>query len=114
MIPAMRSRLVACILIVFTFVGTSGAWHAGDDDPDYTTPAAHDHAAHHATVNVATTATEAGHCAICHWLQTFRIDSVPDMRVVFGDAARAPFLALTRRAAPLLVRLDIPSRAPPA
>lgn len=114
MIRALRSRLVACVLTVFTVMGTTGAWHAAGDDPDCAPQAVHDHTAHHERLAKATPVQAPTHCAICHWLQGFGTDSLPDARVAFADTASATILALARRHADRLVRVDVPSRAPPA
>lgn len=113
MVPALRSRFVACLLIVFTVLGTSGTWHVADDR-DFDTPTHHDHSAHHARFNAATPADGPTHCAICHWLQGFRTDAVPDTRIAHGDAGAVAILALNRAPVQQLARLDVPSRAPPA
>jgi len=114
MISALRSKIVACVLVLFTFMGTTGAWHVADDDPDCVTPVGHDHSAHHERINRSTSAQAPSHCAICHWLQGFRTDSVPSTAV--GGAAKAKSQLPTHGNQPrqLLVRLDVPSRAPPA
>jgi hypothetical protein len=113
MMRPLRSRLVACVLMVLTFVGTSGAWHAGGDDPDCAPLAAHDHSAHHARFGAATTTQAPGHCAICHWLQSFRTGSPPETRVAFDDSAASPILVRAQRSLRIGVCVHLPSRAPP-
>jgi hypothetical protein len=114
MIPALRSRAVACVLVLFTTMGTTGVWHAADDDPDFAPAAVHDHAAHHERVGASRTPQAPTHCAICHWLQGFRIDSVPSPTPA-GDATTSRLLRAGNRSPHQpLVRIDVPSRAPPA
>jgi hypothetical protein len=114
MVSALRSRVVACVLVLFSFMGTTGAWHAADDDPDFAAPVAHDHSAHHERINRPTPAQAPSHCAICHWLQHFRTDSVPDTAGGMVDTASGSLHAVARHPHDLLVRVDVPSRAPPA
>ena len=117
MLAAVRSasrRFLACVLIVFTFVGTSGAWHVPGDDPDCTDVVIHDHSAHHPRLARATVSDAPVHCAICHWLQTFRTDPPPNTRIAFDESAAAPVVSTSQHVVELLGRLDVPSRAPPA
>ena len=114
MVSALRSRVVACVLVLFTFMGTTGAWHVGDDDPDCAAATAHDHSAHHERLSAASRSQAPSHCAICHWLHGFRVDSVPRTAAAPDDSANGPVLALARHLRQLLVRVDVPSRAPPA
>jgi len=114
MLPALRSKIVACVLVLFTFMGTTGAWHVADDDPDCATPVGHDHSAHHERFNRSIPVQAPSHCAICHWLQGFRTDSVPGTIVAAGNTANSPLPAFGNRPHRLLVRVDVPSRAPPA
>ena len=111
----MRSKLIARVLIVLTFLGASGSGHASNDDPELQPRlVAHDHNAHQERFGGPLTTTEPTHCAICHWLQSFRSDSVRDARVQFSDTAysRRPIAATGHVGA--IDLLDIPSRAPPA
>jgi hypothetical protein len=114
MVPALRSKIVACILVLFTFMGTTGTWHVADDDPDCATPIGHDHSAHHERIGRSTPVEPPSHCAICHWLQGFRTDTVPSTAVDAGDTATGLLPTLVTRPYQLLVRVDVPSRAPPA
>lgn len=114
MVSALRSRVVSCVLVLFTLMGTTGTWHAAGDDPDCGTATTHDHSAHHERLNAARRTTPPAHCAICHWLQGFRTDTIPAAAATPRDATSSPVLALTRRPRQLLVRIDVPSRAPPA
>src|SRR5262245_9965684 len=114
MVSALRSKVVACVLVLFTFMGTTGAWHIAADDPDCDAPSSHDHSAHHERLSRPTPAQVPSHCAICHWLQGFRTDSVPSTAVAFDDSNTGYEPALTRRPFELHVRVDVPSRAPPA
>jgi len=108
-----RSRRLALALVVLTFLGTSGSWHIDTDDPDFTTPVAHNHSAHHERLAGAATAAPIVHCAICHWLQSFRIDGARQSRADLRPAQR------TAGSTALLVAIrsadafNLPSRAPP-
>jgi hypothetical protein len=114
MVSALRSRVVACVLVLVSFMGTTGAWHVADDDPDCAVPVGHDHAAHHERISRPSSAQAPSHCAICHWLQSFRTGSIPCTVVASRDTATGPVAALVRRPRQFLVRVDVPSRAPPA
>lgn len=108
-----RSRLLAVALIVLTFVGTSGAWHGTDDDDVRGLAIAHNHSAHHQQLRAPASRTTTEHCALCHWLQTFRADSARVLRAhTMAASPRARRLAAVQ---PLRspFRLDLPSRAPP-
>jgi len=107
-------RLLACLLVLLTFMGTSGAWHVGGDDPDCATPTGHDHSAHHERIARPAPTQAPVHCAICHWLQGFRTDSVAGTGIAERDSATGPVMSLHRRPRQFLVRIDVPSRAPPA
>jgi hypothetical protein len=114
MAARQRSRVIAIALIVLTFFGTSGAWHAADDDDVASAPVAHDHSRHHETVRVPPARSATEHCALCHWLQAFRADGARAPRAFLAaSASHAPSLTAVQplRAA---FRLDLPSRAPPA
>ena len=114
MVSAIRSRAVACVLVLFTFVGTTGAWHAADDDADFVGATLHDHSAHHERLTAGRSSAAPAHCAICHWLQGFRIDAVAGGTLGGDDAERGAVLALARNPRQSLVRVDVPARAPPA
>ena len=114
MVSALRSRIVACVLVLFSFMGTTGAWHVADDDPDCALPASHDHSAHHERLTRSTPVQAPTHCAICHWLQGFRTDSVPSTTVAAADPSRGLLQTGTHNPHEFLVRVDVPSRAPPA
>jgi hypothetical protein len=114
MVSALRSRAVACVLVLFSFMGTTGAWHVGDDDPDCAVALGHDHSAHHERLAKSSPEQPPSHCAICHWLQGFRTGSVPSAVVASQDAASAPVAGLVSRPRQFLAHVDVPSRAPPA
>jgi len=114
MVSVLRSRVVACVLVLFTFMGTTGAWHVAGDDPDCAAPLGHDHSAHHERITSPARQQAPSHCAICHWLQGFRTGSIPGTFVAARDAATGVVLNSSRRPHQLLVRVDVPSRAPPA
>src|SRR5215216_1143455 len=84
-----RSRVTAIALIVLTFLGTSGSWHVDTEDPDCTAPVAHNHSAHHERLVRYAAAAPLAHCAICHWLQTFRIDGSRQTRVYKAPARQS-------------------------
>jgi len=113
MISGLRSRVVACVLVLFSLMGTTGAWHA-DDDPDCAGITAHDHSAHHERWNRSTRTQPPVHCAICHWLQGFRTGSIPMTTAGDRDIANRLVLAPARTVRQFLVSVDVPSRAPPA
>jgi hypothetical protein len=109
-----RSRVIALALIVLTVLGTTGSWHADSDDPDCTVPIAHNHSAHHERLVRTSAAAPIVHCAICHWLQSFRIDGARQARDYRAPERRtagsnAPYVSV--RSAD---RLNLPSRAPPS
>src|SRR5262245_645606 len=95
----MRSKVLAAALVVLTVLGT-GTWHVETDDPDFL-PAltAHDHTTHHESFRSPAQSDSEGHCAICHWLQTFRASQVGVARLGDGPAADSPHR--TRTVAPL-------------
>ena len=111
----VSSKLTAGALIVLTFLGASGSWHASNDDPDLQPQlVAHNHGAHAERFRAPLTAAEPAHCAICHWLQSFRSDSVRDARVQLSDTTYSPRPIATTDRAGAIDLLHIPSRAPPA
>lgn len=115
MVSALRSRVVACVLVLFTFMGTTGTWHVANDDPDCAPASGHDHSAHHERLNGTPTHSQPPtHCAICHWLQGFRTESVAKTVVATDDTTNGPVLGLATRPRHFLIRVDVPSRAPPA
>jgi hypothetical protein len=77
-------------------------------------PVAHNHSAHHEQLRVPPDRSASEHCALCHWLQTFRADGTRALRahVIAASQHERAFTAVQ----PLLtaVRLELPSRAPPA
>jgi hypothetical protein len=109
-----RSRHVALALVVLTFLGTNGSWHVDPGDPDFVSPLPHNHSAHHERLTAKVAATAPAHCAICHWLQTFRTDGARQSRDDLASAGRStgpmPLLAAIRSAD----TLNLPSRAPPS
>ncbi len=106
---------MAAALIVLTVLGTNGWWHLADDDPDCLLPAAvHNHSTHYEQVRSQAPRSAVEHCAICHWLQSFRSDGARIARfvpVAIAPQQRQAVLVQSLRA-PIL--FDIPSRAPPA
>ena len=111
----MRSKLTAAVLIVLTFLGTNGSWHVSGDDPDCDPRVlAHDHSAHREWLRAPSPAGNPAHCAICHWLQTFRSDTLRPAGVPFSHLAytRRPLAAAGDLHA--IVLLDISPRGPPA
>ena len=108
-----RSRVTAIALIVLTFLGTSGSWHIDSDDPDCTVPVAHNHSAHHERLVRTAAAAPIVHCAICHWLQTFRIDGARQAREYRAPAGLNAGSNASLVAILSADRLNLPSRAPP-
>jgi len=100
-------------LIVLTFLGTSGSWHVDADDPDCDASVAHNHSAHHERLVRPATAAAATHCAICHWLQSFRSDGARHGRADIARASRSTALTAPLVAIRSADRLNLPSRAPP-
>ncbi len=113
MVALTRRKALALALIALTFLGTSGSWHAAGDDPDAPRLVVHDHTAHDAYFKTVSSHEAPTHCAICHWLQSFRCDSVrhDGLRVAAdaGGPGASPYLGGVRTAD----RLAIPPRAPP-
>ena len=114
MVSRRRSRLVAVALIVLTFLGSSGSWHPADDDVDFHAPLAHNHAAHHERLRTATAPGVSDHCAICHWLQSFRSDATRATRVHRLTTSVSERLAVTAPPVRAAVLPDLPPRAPPS
>lgn len=80
-----RSRLLSVLLSVLTVLGTGGTWHPAGDDPDCATVlVVHDHAFHQRRVAAPAASRPLTHCAICHWLQSFRIDGARRAPVAFS------------------------------
>src|SRR5215218_1325882 len=113
---AHRSRLVALTLIVLTFLGTSGSWHVDDAaDPDCAVQVvAHDHGHHDAQFAPPSTPSAPTHCAICHWLQTFRADAVRHARAATTPDLQIAGAVATSNHVQAGNRIALPSRAPPA
>jgi hypothetical protein len=108
-----RSRLLAVALVVLTFIGTGGAWHATDDD-DFAEFVAHDHSSHHEHLRLPSARTASDHCALCHWLQAFRADGTRSARAhVIAASPRERAFTVAKQVRTVF-RLDLPSRAPPA
>src|SRR5689334_4047454 len=104
MVALKRCKALALALIALTVLGTSGSWHVAADDPDAPALVLHDHSAHRAQFKTAAASHEAPtHCAICHWLQSFRADSVRDAGPRFAsnqqDGTGVPYLAQVRATA---------------
>ena len=109
----VRSHLMAWVLVVLTALGSSGAWHVDSNDPDFAASLPHDHSRHDAQLDHRTTPDAPTHCAICHWLQTFRSGDAAGLRVLLqadnATAALRPVAVVLHSA----TRIDVPSRAPP-
>jgi len=105
--------VTALALILLTFLGTTGSWHVDSEDPDFTVPVTHNHSAHHERLVRTAAAAPIVHCAICHWLQSFRIDGARQARherAPSGQSAGSNALFIAIHSAD---RLNLPSRAPP-
>jgi hypothetical protein len=109
-----RSRVTALALIVLTFLGTTGSWHVDSDDPDCTVPIAHNHSAHHERLARAAAPAPVAHCAICHWLQSFRIDGARQARDYQAPAGQTVGSSAPSVAVYSADRLNLPARAPPS
>ena len=108
------TKALALALIVLTFLGTSGAWHVPANDPDAPLLVAHDHTAHREQLRKPAAHEAPTHCAICHWLQGFRSESVRAGRF---EAARRPCGSVQAAAIEPIRPADlfaVPPRAPPA
>jgi hypothetical protein len=108
-----RSRPLAIVLIVLTTLGSFGSWHAPDDPDCDVAIVLHDHAAHHPRLATPVAAGDSEHCALCHWLQTFRIDSVRHVRVPFTPDTYARFTASLHPSPASAAIIGIAPRAPP-
>ena len=113
MVALKRCKALALALIALTVLGTSGSWHVSAGDPDAPMLVVHDHSAHDARFRAPFTHEAPTHCAICHWLQSFRADSVRNDGVRF--AAAAPDRGITAYLADVRTanRRTLPPRAPP-
>jgi hypothetical protein len=113
MVALKRCRALALALIALTVLGTSGSWHVAADDPDAPVLVVHDHSTHDAHFRAASSHEPPSHCAICHWLQSFRADSIADNGPRFASdrssGAGTAYFDNVRRAD----RLSLPTRAPP-
>ena len=109
----LRSRLLAWVLVVLTVLGSSGSWHVDTDDPDFATTVPHDHSRHDAQFDRRAPSPAPTHCAICHWLQAFRIDGAGQARVPFERDGSAPAFRPVAPALRTAALFDVPSRAPP-
>ena len=113
MVAPQRSRLLALVLAALTFVGSTGAWHAPDDPDCFDGIVLHDHSAHHERFGKATQGSTPEHCAICHWLQSFRIGSTARARVPFASGTFARFAAALRPLPVSVSAAAISPRGPP-
>jgi hypothetical protein len=113
MVALKRCKALTLLLIALTFLGTSGSWHISADDPDAPLLVAHDHSAHHARFTDAGSHEAPSHCAICHWLQSFRSDSVRAGGIRFAAEQVGRAGAVDLEAASTADLLSLPPRAPP-
>lgn len=116
-----RSRVLAYLLVVLTFLGTSGTWHVSPGDADCFDTALDagsarltDSRGTGLEVRAVSETASPEHCAICHWLQSFRSSSPRDGGVhrpaVAVNVSSAPAASHPRA----VTLLNLPSRAPPA
>jgi hypothetical protein len=110
----LHTRVVAAALIVIVLISTNAGLHSGDDDA-CDQPLAAQRADAGARVASPPAATpEPAHCAICHWLQTFRAGSISHLLL----QGSAPSCTSSDSTAPARVvaadRFTLPLRAPPA
>ena len=110
----MRSKSLALLFILFTLVGTTSAWHAPDDDNDGAVVSwRHDHQAHDARFRGPRSPGPA-HCAICHWLASFRTASAQHVSIPPALASVAlAVVAPARRPRTTDILLQRSPRAPP-
>jgi hypothetical protein len=113
MVALKRCKALALALIALTFLGTSGSWHVAADDRDAPVLVVHDHAAHDARFRGASSHEPPSHCAICHWLQSFRSDSVRNDGVRFASACAGSVRTPYAVDVPTADRVALPPRAPP-
>jgi hypothetical protein len=108
----VHRRAVAVSLIVLILIGTNAAFHGGADDV-CDLPVAVQGDGGGAQLSAQPT-PEPAHCAICHWLQTFRAGSIghPLLQTSAlpstSPASPAPASVVTAD------RFTLPLRAPPA
>src|SRR4029450_12863287 len=100
--------------IVLTFLGTSGSWHVDSDDPDCAVPVAHNHSAHHERLVRTPQPAPLVHCAICPWLQSFRIDGARQARECVAPAGHSAGSVALLPAIHSADHLTLPSPPPPA
>jgi hypothetical protein len=106
-----RSKLVAVLLVLLTFSGAAGSWHATDDHDGEVL--LHDHSAHHERLGAPTAASTPSHCALCHWLRTFGTSAPRDAQAAAMDAPRLVRPAAAADHVASNDRLALPPRAPP-
>ena len=106
-----RSKLVAVLLVLLTFSGAAGSWHATDDHDGEVL--LHDHSAHHERLGAPTAASTPSHCALCHWLRTFGTSAPRDAQAAAMDAPRLVRPAAATDHVASSDRLALPPRAPP-
>jgi hypothetical protein len=108
------SKPLALLLALLSFVGTSGSWHAGDDVDFQQRIVAHDHETHRYQFQATPDHARSDHCAVCHWLQSFRNSSVSHARVPFAWDTHNLRQQVTATIVGGTDRLQLPTRAPPA
>ena len=109
----MRSKPLAIALILLTFFGTSTSWHADDEDAGQSPLVAHDHSAHQEKIHSQSDNVAPTHCALCHWLQSFRAGAVRQARIPFASTARAAEEAVLSVPTPGIDLVQSSPRAPP-
>jgi hypothetical protein len=110
----VRSKPLALALILLTFFGTSTPWHIDDADTGQVVLVAHDHSAHHEALRAPSAASAPTHCALCHWLQSFRAGSVRQARIPFETSVRVAHYTAIQTYIRGIDPSQSPSRAPPA
>jgi hypothetical protein len=113
-----RRRPIAVALILLLLFGTNAGLHAGGDD-DCDAPqgavATAGYTGSSAQLRlVSIRGDEPGHCAICHWLQTFRAGSAAEGRFHVSLVPRRPIHTHAIRPVATADRFSLPLRAPPA
>jgi len=107
----VHHRAVAISLILLVLIGTNAGFHAGVDDVCAVPPGAQSGADRHLSGQPP---TDAAHCAICHWLQTFRAGSIGHPLLQASALPSSSPDSPAPRSVAAADRFALPLRAPPA
>ena len=113
-IRRLTSKPLAIVLALLSLVGAPGAWHANDDVDFEEQVLTHDHEAHRYQVHAAPVHSRSEHCALCHWLQSFRHSLVSHSRVAFAEDAHNVGQSPVATGSDKVNLYRLPTRAPPA